>query len=193
MNDVSAVSTPNLDSLITNLAELIRLGGTETKITGRVAERLTEALAAGLELPDSMTAPHPDHYVMYPLYVAPDGSFSIASAVWNVGQETPVHDHGVWGVVGIHSGVERELRYAPSTHPDAGALSKLDEADWQPGQVTVCCTTDADLHQVACASDVPCVGLHVYGGDIGRIRRRSYDPTSGAVSYFVSQWAEPAH
>ena len=38
-------------------------------------------------------------------------AFSIASAVWNVGQGTPVHGHETWGVVGIYCGVEVETRY----------------------------------------------------------------------------------
>lgn len=64
------------------------------------------------------------------------------------------------------------------------------EASWSVGKVTVCCTTD-DLHQVDLEGDVPCVGLHVYGADIGTLPRRSYDPTTGAVSWFTSTWTTP--
>ena len=177
----------SLQRLVAGVAAAVAAGGGERAVTAAVAELLEAALAAGLDLPPAVTAPDPSRYVMYPLHVADDGSFSVAAAVWDVGQQTPVHDHGVWGVVGIHSGVERELRYART---DAGPLHLLDEADWPPGEVTICCTTDQDLHKVSCASDVPCVGIHVYGGDIGTIRRRSYDPDSGEVGYFVSAWAQ---
>jgi predicted metal-dependent enzyme (double-stranded beta helix superfamily) len=125
---------------------------------------------------------------MRPLHVAADGSFSIACAVWNVGQKTPVHGHETWGVVGIHSGVEREVGYVKPVRPDE-PLQGRPAADWHPGEVTVCCTTDDDVHMVECGSDVPCVGIHVYGSDIGTLRRRSYDPVTGKVSWFVSAWA----
>ncbi|WP_283133140.1 enoyl-CoA hydratase-related protein [Rhizohabitans arisaemae] len=179
-----------MQQLINGVAAAVAEGGGEQAVTGRVAKVLRAALAKGLSLPPGVMVPHPERYVMYPLHVAPDGSFSIASAVWNVGQRTPIHDHGVWGVVGIHSGVEHEVRYAPPA--PAGAPRMIDESLWRPGEVTVCCTTDQDLHQVASGSDEPCVGIHVYGGDIGTIQRRSYHPETGEVGYFTSAWTTPA-
>ena len=65
-------------------------------------------------------------------------------------------------------------------------MSSLEVLDFGPGEVTVCCTSDRDLHQVGCGSDVPCIGIHVYGGDIWQIRRRSFDRATGAVSWFTS-------
>jgi 3-mercaptopropionate dioxygenase len=61
------------------------------------------------------------HHVTYPLYVAPDDSWSMASVVWDVGQRTPVHSHETWGVVGIYSGIEHEVRYLKPVAPTAGA------------------------------------------------------------------------
>ena len=40
--------------------------------------------------------------------------------------------------------------------------------EWGAGQVTVCCTTDDDVHQVRCGGVSPVVGIHVYGADIER-------------------------
>lgn len=96
----------------------------------------------------------------------------MASVVWDVGQRTPVHSHETWGVVGIYSGTEREVRYLKPVAPTAGApLTPAGEE-----QVTVCCTTDDDVHSVAAIGNEPTVGIHVYGGNIGTIRRRSCDP-----------------
>jgi predicted metal-dependent enzyme (double-stranded beta helix superfamily) len=141
-------------------------------------------------LDPSVTVAHPERYVMYPLFVHPDGLFSVAAAVWNVGQQTPVHGHETWGVVGIYDGVEHETSYRKPAIPDV-PLMALDSASWTPGQVTICCTTDDDVHHVACEGDKPCIGIHVYGADIGTLRRRAYDPETGAVRWFVSEWAEP--
>jgi predicted metal-dependent enzyme (double-stranded beta helix superfamily) len=127
---------------------------------------------------------------MYPLHVAADGSFSIASAVWNVGQSTPVHGHETWGVVGIYSGIEVEVQFSKPTASHV-PLVEVGTEEWTAGQVTVCCTTDDDVHQVRCGSDVPVVGIHVYGADIGTLPRRCYDPTTGAVHWFTSPWARP--
>ncbi|MCD4526865.1 cysteine dioxygenase family protein [Nocardioides sp. cx-173] len=187
----TAVQDPRLAELIEEVGELVATHHDEHELTRLVAERLRAALAAGIDLPPSVTKPGEEHYVMYPLHVDPAGRFSLASAVWNVGQGTPVHGHETWGVVGIHSGVEREVSFAKPAH-DGDVPRREAEVDWTAGQVTVCCTTDDDVHQVFCGGDEPCVGIHVYGADIGTLPRRSYQPDTGEVSWFTSTWTPPA-
>ena len=81
------------------------------------------------------------------------------------------------------------VRYLkPVASTAAAALTPAGEALWEPGQVTICCTTDDDVHVVAAVGKEPTVGIHVYGGNIGTIRRRSYDPTAGEARWFVSGW-----
>ncbi|MGD9525275.1 hypothetical protein [Pseudonocardia sp.] len=187
MPSTESTQTYDLDAFVADLERVVATATTEREVTERVAERLRVLLTSGLQLPEETTTPLPDRYVMRPLYVAADGRFSIACAVWNVGQRTPVHGHETWGVVGIHSGVEHEVPYVKPTRPDE-PLRSLPAHDWTPGEVTVCCTKDDDVHMVACGGDVPCIGIHVYGADIGTLSRRTYDPDTGAVSWFVSRW-----
>lgn len=181
---------PELSALARTIEELIAQGLSEQELTAAVQAELSAVLASGFELPAGKVQPDPVRYVMYPLHVAADGSFSIASAVWDVGQGTPVHGHETWGVVGIHSGVEVETRFEkPIT--EGVPLTGLGTEEWGAGQVTVCCTTDDDVHQVRCGGDQPVIGIHVYGADIGTLPRRSYDPDTGAVHWFTSRWATP--
>lgn len=161
----------------------------ESVIVESVRSELERLLAGGLTLDPHFTAPQAEHYVMYPLFIADDGAFSIAAAVWGPGQTTPIHDHGVWGVVGIVSGVEHERRFEadPSDGPSDGLVDTR-TTDFHPGETVVCCTAEDDIHQVSCGGAEPCVGIHVYGTDIGRHRRHSYDPVTGATKEFVSAW-----
>jgi predicted metal-dependent enzyme (double-stranded beta helix superfamily) len=182
---------PELAAFAGRVAGLIAEGLDERALTAAVRDDLEATLAAGFALPAAQTRPDPDRYVMYPLHVAADGSFSIASAVWNVGQGTPVHGHETWGVVGIHTGTEVETRFAKPAEPGVPLVEQGTD-EWSAGQVTVCCTTDDDVHQVRCGGDVPVVGIHVYGADIGTLPRRSYDPETGAVHWFTSMWARPS-
>jgi predicted metal-dependent enzyme (double-stranded beta helix superfamily) len=179
---------PQLLTFADRVDALVEEGLDESALTAAIRDELETTLAAGLELPEAKTRPDPERYVMYPLHVAPEGRFSIASAVWDVGQGTPVHGHETWGVVGIHSGVEVETRFEKPAEPGV-PLVGLGTEEWSAGQVTVCCTTDDDVHQVRCGGDQPVVGIHVYGADIGTLPRRSYDPGTGAVHWFVSSWA----
>jgi 3-mercaptopropionate dioxygenase len=178
-----------LEAFIDEVGLVVSSTDDEHEITERVAKRLSDLLAGGYRLPPEVARPSPVHHVTYPLYVAPDDSWSMASVVWGVGQQTPVHSHETWGVAGIYSGIEHEVRYLKPAVPTGGAaLTPAGEALWEPGQVTVCCTTDDDVHAVAAVGDEPTVGIHVYGGNIGTIRRRSYDPATGEARWFVSGW-----
>jgi hypothetical protein len=48
-----------------------------------------------------------DRYAQYLLHADPLERFSVVSFVWGPGQRTPVHDHTVWGLVGVLRGAER--------------------------------------------------------------------------------------
>lgn len=183
------VGQPVLD-FITDVADIVQQDLGEKETTDRVRGRLSQAIAQGFALPEAVKEPNPEHYVMYPIFVARDASFCVASAVWGIGQQTPVHDHGVWGVVGILDGVEREeaFRHGQPSAP----LVHRSTTDLAAGQVIVCCTTDQDLHRVSAVGQCPCVGIHVYGGDIGTIRRRSYDVDTSDISWFTSAWGGDA-
>lgn len=186
-----ATRTKHLGLFVADVASLVRRIDDEDELTTRVAERLSALLSSGYTLPAALTRPSSTRHVNYPLHIAPDESWSLACVVWNLGQQTPVHSHETWGVAGIYSGIEREVRYLKPTTDDAGPLTPLGEQEWTRGQVTVCCTTDDDVHAVTAVGDGPTIGIHVYGGDIGTIRRRSYDPATGAVTWFTSGWDDP--
>ncbi len=174
--------------------ELVR-GSTddEQEITRRVAGRHSALLGSGYRLPPELTRPAADHHVTYPLHVDPEDRWSMVSVVWAVGQRTPVHSHETWGVAGIYAGAERETRYLKpaACTPPTGPLAPAGEALYAPGQVTVCCTTDDDVHAVEAVGAEPTVGIHVYGANIGTLRRRSYDPVTGEAQWFVSGWQQP--
>lgn len=71
----------SMQAFIDDVALVVGETDDEYEITKRVAERL----------PAEFTRPSNEHHVTYPLYIAPDDSWSLASVVWNVGQRTPVH------------------------------------------------------------------------------------------------------
>ena len=138
-------------------------------------------------LPESM-ARCPSHgYAANLLWCDPFERFSIVSLVWAPGAETPVHDHQVWGLVGILRGSETSQRFGLDAA--SGALARGSRATLGPGEVEVLSPAN-DIHQVANArSDGNSISIHVYGGNIGVMRRRRFDPATGAVSEFVSGYA----
>ncbi len=181
---------PGWGPFIAEVEQLVAEHRDEVGTVSAVAERLRALMNGGApDVPVAFRQPQEDRYAMYPLHVAADRSFSIAVAVWGVGQSTPIHDHGAWGVVGVVSGVEHERRYRVGA---GGPPAMVEERDLRPGDVVVCCTSDADVHAVSCAGDVDVVAIHVYGTDIGTAVRHSYDPATGERRDFVSPWCAPS-
>ncbi|HKX17037.1 MAG TPA: hypothetical protein VJT33_03375 [bacterium] len=179
-----------MKEFIADVRTIVREGGGEQVVTDKVASRLRTLLQERdiLDRRYTRVGCGADRPVLYPVWVEPDGSFSIGSGVWNVGQVTPVHDHGTWGVIGIYQGVEHEVSFKPTVMGGGVRFHETGARDVAERQVIVCCTSDRDIHRVSCGSDVPCVGIHVYGANIGTIQRHRYDLETGAVRPFVSGW-----
>ncbi|HEU5023417.1 MAG TPA: hypothetical protein VFV01_00710 [Spirillospora sp.] len=131
----SSLGQRALDTFVDDVARLVGSIDDEGEITARVAERLSVLLAGDFRLPAEVTRPSTEHHLNYPLYIAPDDSWSLACVVWNVGQRTPVHGHETWGVAGIYAGAEREFRYVkPAASEPARALRPAGEHVWEsPG------------------------------------------------------------
>lgn len=138
-------------------------------------------------LPDAYAAPDPAHYRQYLLHRDPQSRFSIVSFVWGPGQATPVHDHRVWGLVGVLRGAELVQRYRRDAE---GALRATGPAArLAAGEVDAVSPRVGDIHRVANAhDDRTSVSIHVYGADIGAVERATYD-NAGQAKRFVSGYA----
>lgn len=139
-------------------------------------------------LPEEFAQPHPQYYQQYLLYCDPFERFSVVSFVWGPGQSTPVHDHTVWGLIGMLRGAERCQSYAPAGNGQ-GLLKGKSEI-LEPGQVSAVSPTIGDIHTVANHyADRVSISIHAYGANIGAVRRHVFDPVTGAPKDFVSGYA----
>ncbi|GGE14208.1 cysteine dioxygenase [Polymorphobacter glacialis] len=162
----------------------------EARLLPRVANALTTLVADDKWLPDAYAVPHPDHYTQYLLYRDPAARFSVVSFVWGPGQGTPVHDHTIWGAVGVLRGAERSQRFAVSADCPPRALDVAELL--RTGEVETVSPRTGDIHQVANAhADRVSVSIHAYGADIGAVQRHTY-PATGGAKPFVSGYANTA-
>ncbi|GAA1801014.1 cysteine dioxygenase [Nocardioides hankookensis] len=138
-------------------------------------------------LPEEYTLPHPHHYQQYLLHADSGERFSIVSFVWGPGQATPIHDHRVWGAIGMLRGAEENQRYQLDADgiPRALGAATLLEA----GQVEKVSADDGDIHRVSNAlADRVSISIHVYGGNIGAVKRAVYTP-EGQQKPFISGYS----
>lgn len=139
-------------------------------------------------LPEFATATNDTYYRQYLLHCDPLERFSIVSFVWGPGQKTPIHDHTVWGLVGMLRGQERSRRFEQT----ALGLVAAEESTLLPGQIDVVSPTHGDIHQVTNGfDDRASISIHVYGANIGAVNRNVFDPKTGQPKPFVSSYNSP--
>jgi predicted metal-dependent enzyme (double-stranded beta helix superfamily) len=134
-----------------------------------------------------MAVPHPLHFQQYLLHRDARGRFAVVSFVWGPGQGTPVHDHTVWGVIGMLRGgevCEPFRREGPAIVPDGPAVRLA------PGDVEAVSPAIGDIHRVSNAfADRASISIHTYGADIGFVPRHAYDVATGEAKEFMSGYA----
>jgi predicted metal-dependent enzyme (double-stranded beta helix superfamily) len=98
-----------------------------------------------------------------------------------------VHDHTVWGLIGVLRGAEIAQGYRITRDgalEEAGAAKRLDT-----GAVDAVSQRIGDIHRVSNAfRDRASISIHVYGGNIGAVVRSVY-PAEGGRKTFISGYS----
>jgi predicted metal-dependent enzyme (double-stranded beta helix superfamily) len=169
---------------VRSFSSFLETGPSEPEVLLQGASLLHDLVAQDDWLQDEFSQPDPVYYQQYLLYADPLDRFSIVSFVWGPGQKTPIHDHMTWGLIGMLRGEELDTQYYKQ--PD-GSLQPGETKRLIPGQVGHVSPSTHDVHQVANAfPDRPSISIHVYGGNIGRISRHVFDPSTGTPKTFIS-------
>lgn len=175
-----------LATFIHVIDELLGRTGEEQAILAEAGQRLAELVATDDWLPEAYAQPDPVRYRQYLLYRDPKARFSIVSFVWGPGQATPIHDHTVWGLIGMLRGAE----IAESFERHGRALRLTGSTRLGPGVVDAVSPSVGDVHKVSNAfDDRVSISIHLYGADIGAVERTIYD-LSGATKPFISGYAD---
>ena len=179
-----------LRDFVVAMTRLIEQHLAESELLAQAKPLLATLIARDDWLPPALAEPHPQFYRQYLLHADPLERFSVVSFVWGPGQATPVHDHTVWGLIGMLRGEEVAQPHALDAqgvaHPH-GPATRL-----RPGAIEAVSPTLGDVHRVSNAyDDRTSISIHVYGANIGAVQRWVYPPEGGRKP-FVSGYSEPA-
>ena len=175
--------TDRFQEFVRDFTRLLDQGADEEAIFGAGRMLLAQLVAHDDWLPARYAQPHPERYQQYLLHCDPLERFSVVSFVWGPGQSTPVHDHTVWGMVGVMRGAEVCEEFDSS-------LAPCGKHQLPVGAVDLVSPRVGDIHRVSNASaDQVSLSIHVYGANIGKVQRHAWDPVSGARKAFVSGYA----
>jgi predicted metal-dependent enzyme (double-stranded beta helix superfamily) len=176
-----------LKTFIEDFTRLVESEVSETDLL-REGRTLLHALVSHDDwLPEIFARPVPERYQQNLLYCDARERFSVVSFVWAPGQKTAIHDHTVWGLVGVLRGEETSQRYVLRSDEPPAATEKT---VLLPGDVELLAPSLGDIHQVTNSSaGGSAVSIHVYGGNIGAIERHEFDDRTGEQRRFVSGYS----
>ena len=167
---------PALATMTDEIRAVVSAGLAESETGSGVAEIVSKYVGQETLLHPENRVGDPDRYKQHILHVEPDGSFSIVSLVWLPGQETAIHDHVSWCVVGVHEGEESEERFTVVEDNGESYLT-LEATGTNPEGLVVWLSPPGDIHRVTNTDDETTISIHVYGADIsvlGTSIRREY-------------------
>jgi 3-mercaptopropionate dioxygenase len=182
--------SPRLERLrdfVIAMSHLVESASGEPEILREGSRLLKQLIATDDWLPARYAEPSATGYQQYLLHADSREHFSVVSFVWGPGQKSPIHDHTVWGIVGVLRGAEYEQSYALASDGrfvEEGAPERLEQ-----GEVTAVSPSIGDFHRVSNAfEDRPSVSIHVYGANIGAVRRSVYQ-LDGTHKTFISGYS----
>jgi len=180
---------PNLSRLRGFVQDMTRAverhGADEPRMLDEGERLLRDLVSHDDWLPEAYAAPSPESYRQYLLYCDPLERFSVVSFVWMPGHRTPIHDHTVWGLVGVMRGVETCEEFSP-------AIKKINQHEARAGEIDRVSPRIGDIHVVSNAGAQTAVSIHVYGANIGAVKRHTYDAATGRPKEFVSGYHNAA-
>ena len=178
-----------LRHFVTSFAALLERGLESPQLILAGSDLLAELVATDDWLPELYAQPDPERYSQYVLHVDSAERFSVVSFVWGPGQQTPIHDHTVWGLIGMLRGAEDSQSYRWENHQ---LLPHGEPVHLLPGAVEAVAPQIAglhDIHQVRNRyDDRVSISIHVYGANIGAVRRSVYLP-DGTRKEFISGYS----
>jgi predicted metal-dependent enzyme (double-stranded beta helix superfamily) len=165
-------SFPLLDDVIV-LTDAAMKAGKPSKIVPRLVENLRGLLGNVGELPPPLLQADTREYTRRELYRSPAFGYRVLAITWGPGQASAIHDHAdTWGVEAVLRGELEVVDFRSLRQYEA--LSELVPSGQHrlgAGEV-IGLLPPHDLH--ACrnvATRDVAVTLHVYGRDLGEVRR----------------------
>lgn len=191
--DEFLLDTPLVRGFVARVRECIARDDDPRAACAAIEPHFAELLAADGWLPQRFAGPNPQSGMgggigQWLLFRAGDGSLSLFSLVVPPGEQTPVHDHLAWGLIGLYRGEQEEDVFDADEH--GIELNRTQRV--QPGGLYKLFPPRDDVHRVRTVSVEPSISIHLLTNDTGCVVRHTWDLTTKRIEAFRSGYANAA-
>jgi rhodanese-related sulfurtransferase/predicted metal-dependent enzyme (double-stranded beta helix superfamily) len=187
MYEANKTSSQRLHQFLADVTRLVNNSPAEPELLAQGRRLLSGLIQHDDWLAPELAQADPRDYQQYLVYADPHERFSVVSFVWGPAQSSPIHDHTVWGLMGVLRGSATCQAY--SRMSDGRWAPAGFQIDMLPGDIEAVSPRIGDVHKMWNPSaDQVCISIHVYGGPIGKIERHCYRE-DGARRVFVSGYS----
>ena len=176
ISSIPGITTQRYDiaAFVVDIEEVIAHQTDPHIVTVEVERHLIQLLQTPELLTTEQRKPDPQQYCPHIITVAPSGHFTVVALVWLPGQQTAIHDHIAWCVVGVLEGIESETRYTLRTN-DTGDrwLYPGDSEMMTTGMVARLVPPEENIHYVRNAGTETAISLHIYGANLQSVASHS--------------------
>ena len=188
--DEFLLDTPEIRGFIARVRECIAAGATPREACAAIEPHFAGLLASEGWLPDEFAVANPESGMgggigQWLLFRAGDGSLSLFSLVVPPGEQTPVHDHLAWGLIGLYRGEQEEDVFAA----DEQGIELDRTQRVLPGGLYSLFPPRDDVHRVRTVSAEPSISIHLLTNDTGCVVRHTWDLTTKKIKAFRSGYA----
>jgi predicted metal-dependent enzyme (double-stranded beta helix superfamily) len=174
----------SLDGLTSHQAriELVRAELPKLLLNKELIAGLLSNLSNGEGYPDARRPTMFDNEV--PLYLDPQGLFSLRMYLWGLNEYTFPHDHNSWGVIGTASEGYEVINYRrvdDESHEGYARLVERERLRLQPGETTSTLPFSKGIHKTGNATRASIATLHFYGKTLPRGYLNGFDIANNRV------------
>jgi len=169
---------PGLDGLTSHKAriELVNAELPRLLLNKELCVALLTNLIQGDGYPDVRRPTMFDNEV--PLYLDPQGLFSLRLYLWGPGEYTSPHDHNSWGVIGTVSEGYEVINYRrvdDESHEGYARLVEVERLRLRPGETAHTLPFSKGIHKTGNATRGSIATLHLYGKPLPRGYLNGFD------------------
>jgi len=191
--DEFPLDTPLIRDFIARVRACIAAGATPREACAAIEPHFASLLAQDGWLTEQFSGPNPDSGMgggigQWLLFRAGDGTLSLFSLVVPPGEQTPIHDHLAWGLIGLYRGEQEEDVF----DADENGIELDRTQRVLPGGLYSLFPPRDDVHRVRTVSAEPSISIHLLTNDTGCVVRHTWDLTTKKIKAFRSGYANVA-